>query len=313
MILKEVEKLNLKISLALALLTMFQFVDVEAAAPIDRELAILASEQPEETPPAKVAESSAQTTPKSKKELEEEEKRLREERRDAEKKLREEKEAARKQIEAGRKEQIPITEDRHNRSTRNVSMENISTAEGNSSVESSDVVNTANGNSSITSSENVQPIQPVAVQTAPTTGMPNPMVSYANYEELAKAVDFPPLYIPKKSGYTVNEFFSINNKIAEIRYGRRWEPEVSLHIRTYKRAPNEELQDISGVQGAKWRVDTSGGTTVYVAKVSDNTNAAAWAVGNYTFSAYVENLSFAAFHTLVIEELVDLTTHYYVN
>lgn len=310
MILKEVEKLNLKISLALALLTMFQFVDVEATAPIDRELAILASEQPKETPPTKVTESSAQTTPKSKKELDEEEKRLREERRAAEKKLREEKEAARKQIEAGRKEQIPINEDKRNRSTRNVSMENISTAEGNSSVESSNVINTANGNSSVTSSAE---IQPVAVQTAPTTGMPNPMVSYANYEELAKAIGFSPLYIPKKSGYTVNEFFSINNKIAEIRYGRRWEPEVSLHIRTYKRAPNEELQDISGVQGAKWRVDTSGGTTVYVAKVSDNTNAAAWAIGNYTFSAYVENLSFAAFHTLVIEELVDLTTHYYVN
>lgn len=310
MILKEVKKLNLKISLALALLTMFQFVDVEAAAPIDREIAILASEQPKETPPAKVAESSAQTTPKSKKELEEEEKRLREERRAAEKKLREEKEAARKQIEAGRKEQINVPEDKRNRSTRNVSMENISTANGNSSVESSNAVNAANGNSSVKSSAE---IQPVAVQTAPTTGMPNPMVSYASYDELAKAVGFAPLYIPKKSGYTVNELFSINNKIAEIRYGRRWEPEVSLHIRTYKRAPNEELQDISGVQGAKWRVDTSGGTTVYVSKVSDNTNAAAWAVGNYTFSAYVENLSFAAFHTLVIEELVDLTTHYYVN
>ena len=302
--------MNAKISLALALLTMFQFIDVEAATPIDRELAILASEQPEDTPPVKVEEPATQPTQKTKKELAEEEKRLREERRAADKKLKEEKEAARRQIEEGRREHVNTPEASRNRSMRNVSIENISTAEGNVSVESSDVMNTANGNTNVTNSED---IQPVAVQTTPTVGMPNPMVSYASYEELAKALGFSPLYIPKKSGYTVNEFFSIDEKIAEIRYGRRWEPEVSLNIRTYKRAPNEELQDISGVQGVKWRVDTSGGTTVYVAKVSDNTNAAAWAVGDYTFSAYVENLSFAAFHTLVVEELVDLTTHYYVN
>ena len=302
--------MSTKLSLALALLTLFQFVDVQAATSIDKEIAILASEQPQETQPAKVEEKNTQPTQKSKKELEAEEKRLREEQRAAEKKLREEREAARKQIEEGRKEQITVTTERRAKVTRSTSDENISPATGMSSIGSSDSINTATGNASVKSSE---VIQPVAVQTAPTTGMPNPMVSYANYEELVKAVGFNPLYVPKKSGYTITEIFSINKKIAEIRYGRRWEPEVSLHIRTYKRSPNEELQDISGVQGAKWRVDTTGGTTVYISKVSDTTNAAAWAVGEYTFSAYVENLSFAAFHTLVIEELVDLTNHYYVS
>ena len=135
----------------------------------------------------------------------------------------------------------------------------------------------------------------------------------ANFDDLAKAVDFVPLYMPKKSGFTINSMMVIGGRTAEIRYGRRWEPEVSLHIRTYKRLDGEETKDISGVYGVKWRVDMTSGTTVYIAKIDENKHVAAWAVGNYTFSALVENLSFAAFHAIVADELVDLSRHYYVN
>ena len=124
---------------------------------------------------------------------------------------------------------------------------------------------------------------------------------------------FTPLYIPKKSGYNVTELFSIENQTAEIRYGRRWEPEVALIIRTYKRPEGEGLKDISGIQGVKWRIDTTSGSTVYIAKINERAHVAAWASGSYTFAAYVQNISFAAFHSLVIDELVDLTTHYYTN
>ncbi len=141
----------------------------------------------------------------------------------------------------------------------------------------------------------------------------NPVTSYANFEELAKALNFTPLYIPKKSGYAVSELFSIANQIAEIKYGRRWEPEVSLTIRTYKRPEGEGLKDISGVQGVKWRIDMTSGAAVYIAKIDERSHVAAWSSGRYTFSAHVENISFAAFHSLVIDELVDLTTHYYAN
>ena len=136
---------------------------------------------------------------------------------------------------------------------------------------------------------------------------------YANFEELAQALKFTPLYIPKKSGYNVTELFSVANQTAEIRYGRRWEPEVALIIRTYKRPEGEGLKDISGIQGVKWRIDTTSGSTVYIAKINERAHVAAWASGSYTFAAYVENISFAAFHSLVIDELVDLTTHYYTN
>ncbi|MBQ7723191.1 MAG: hypothetical protein IJT57_02605, partial [Selenomonadaceae bacterium] len=92
-----------------------------------------------------------------------------------------------------------------------------------------------------------------------------------------------------------------------------WEPSISLKVRTYKRAPGEEPQDISGVTGVKWRVDTTTGTTIYIAKISETQQVAAWAVGHYTFSAQAENLSYAGFHSLVADELVELSTHYYLD
>ena len=142
--------------------------------------------------------------------------------------------------------------------------------------------------------------------------MPSEKVVYANFVEVARAVHFTPLYMPRKSGYEITGIFA-SQGIVEVRYGRRWEPTVSLSVRTYKRADNEDLQDISGVTGVKWRVDTSTGTTLYIAKISDTEQVAAWAVGHYTFSARSENLSFASFHSIVADELIELSTHYYLD
>lgn len=143
--------------------------------------------------------------------------------------------------------------------------------------------------------------------------VPNPIVNYSNFEEAAKKVGFIPLYIPRKSGFAMNSISVIGGNIVEIRYGRRWEPTVTLAVRTYKRTPGEELKDISGVHGVKWKVDLSSGMTIYIARVNNNTNAAAWSVGQYTFAAMTENLSFAAFHAFIVEELVDLCNHYFIS
>lgn len=307
--------MKMKFGLALALAVIFQLPAVNAA-PIDREVAILASEQAQgnnettQTPPA-----ASRPQKKSKQELEAEEKRLREERRDEEKKLREEREAARRQIEEGKREEIKTTENRRtNTPTRRTSVTTQTNESQPAATPDStpSVAPATNQNTNSNTGANVNTNTPATTNAAPSTNMPNPMKAYASFEELSKAVGFTPLYLPKKSGYTVNEIYSIENKVAQVNYGRRWEPEVSLIIRTYKRAPNEELKDISGVYGVKWRIDTTANTTIYIAKVNDATNVAAWAVGDYTFSAYVENLSFAAFHTLVVEELVDLSKHYFV-
>lgn len=149
-------------------------------------------------------------------------------------------------------------------------------------------------------------------QAVETVSLPNQKVIYANFSEVARAVKFIPLYMPRKSGYEITAIYA-GQGIAEIRYGRRWEPTVSLTVRTYKRADGEEPQDISGVTGVKWRVDTTTGTTLYIAKISETVQVAAWAVGHYTFSAQAENLSYAGFHSLVSDELIELSTHYYLD
>lgn len=148
--------------------------------------------------------------------------------------------------------------------------------------------------------------------TIENIAMPDQKEIYANFTEVSRAVKFIPLYMPRKSGYEITAIYA-GPGIAEIRYGRRWEPSVSLTVRTHKRADGEEPQDISGVTGVKWRVDTTTGTTVYVAKISDTQQVAAWAVGHYTFSARGENLSYAGFYSLVADELVELSTHYYFD
>ena len=149
-------------------------------------------------------------------------------------------------------------------------------------------------------------------QTVETVALPNQKLVYANFTEVARAVGFIPLYMSRKSGYEITALYA-GQGIAEVRYGRRWEPTVSLTIRTHKRADGEELQDISGVTGVKWRVDTTTGTTIYIAKISETQQVAALAVGHYTFSAQAENLSYAGFHSLVADELVELSTHYYLD
>lgn len=156
------------------------------------------------------------------------------------------------------------------------------------------------------------PSQPVAAPPKNPLDYPNQKVVYSNFAEVARAVKFVPLYMPKKSGYEITSLYA-EQGVAEIRYGRRWEPTVSLTVKTHKRVAGEEPQDISGVTGVKWRVDNSTGTTFYIAKVSETYQVAAWAVGQYTFSAQAENLSYAGFHSLVSDELIELSTHYYMD
>ena len=162
--------------------------------------------------------------------------------------------------------------------------------------------------------EKAQPVEKVQPVVQPQNiGMPNPVVNYASFNDIVQAINFTPLYIPKKSGYTITSIMAIDNRIAEVRYSRNWEPNVSLHIRTYRRNEGEERKDISGVHGVKWRVNVANGITTYIAKIDENKSVAAWAVGKYTFSAYVENLSFASFTSLVTDELVDLSQHYHLG
>ncbi|MBO4401544.1 MAG: hypothetical protein J5809_06830 [Selenomonadaceae bacterium] len=269
-----------KFAVASALIFLHGFTAVNAA-PLDDELAQISAEQQNSSDRVEIFDPNPEPTVKAKteSELREEQKRLEEERKAARKKIDEERQKARDEI-SGKApiSKNPIPPERTER----------------------------------TAAEPVTPT-PAETENQPAVGLPNPVTTYASFDEIVRAMNFTPLYVPKKSGYTISSITSIGDRLAEIRYGRRWEPAVSLHVRTYRRADGEELKDVSGVTGVKWRTNVVNGITVYIAKIDENNHVAAWAVGNYTFSAYVENLSFAAFHSFVSDELVDLSQHYYLT
>lgn len=322
---------------ALTILAAFNFANIGQAASVDSELAIIAAEQPDdeiETPA-----SSQNTAPekKSRSELKAEEKRLKAEQKAAEKKQKEEMKAAEKEVREAQKKSKSEDYKKLKNSRLTSGKENFPTIDPVTTPVEAVPIEKPQPTEEVTTFEPPVTSAPPTIQTPPTpapvqtpattqtpaqnstqvespaVGLPNPIVMQSNFDDLAKALNFVPLYMPKKSGFTINSMMIIGGRTAEIRYGRRWEPEVSLNIRTYKRMSGEETKDISGVNGVKWRVDMTSGTTVYIAKIAENRHVAAWAVGNYTFSAQAENLSFAAFHAVVADELVDLSQHYFIN
>lgn len=315
---------------ALTILTAFNFANVQAAS-VDSELAIIAAEQPNDE--TKTSEPSKDIIPKkkSRSELKAEEKRLKAEQKAAEKKQKEEMKAAEKEVREAQKKSKSEDYQKIKNSRQTSGKENFPTVDPVTTPVDAVPIEKPQPTKEVTTFEPPQEKQPAQQNSAPPQNsaqaeaqpqtqtpvpevrLPNPIVMQSNFDDLTKAVNFVPLYIPKKSGFSINSMMALDGRIAEIRYGRRWEPEVSLNIRTYKRINGEETKDISGVNGVKWRVDMTSGITVYIAKISENKHVAAWAVGDYTFSAQAENLSFAAFHAIVADELVDLSQHYYVK
>ncbi len=287
-------KFKNKIAALSALLILQTFGSVNAAS-IDDEVAAFAAEQDKTGEKVEIFNPDSvdedKNKPKTKDEIKAEEKRREQEREAARKKIKEERKKSRDELNG----KAPIS--RNPTPPLRITANNSQTVTP--PVEIVDKNKTA---------EN-QPVEELPQNVT----LPNPITTYATFNEIVQALGFTPLYIPKKFGYDVTAIMTIDNRVAEIRYSRKWEPNVSLHIRTYRRADSEELKDISGVHGVKWRVNVTNGITTYIAKIDENKHVAAWAVGGYTFSAYVENLSFAAFHSLVADELIDLTNHYYLG
>ena len=298
--------MNLKNKIAaLSAILILQNLGAVNAAEIDDEIAVFAAEQDKTGEKVETFDPDAteddKDKPKTKKEIEAEQKRIEKEREEARKKINDERKKSRDEL----KGKAPISKNPAPPVRQNNSPTITQPIEP---VEETPAVKPVEEIPTVTPPTEVKP-----VETPRTVKLPNPIVTYSNFNEIVQAVGFTPLYIPKKFGYNITAIMTIDKRLAEIRYNRKWEPNVSLHVRTYRRAAGEELQDISGVHGVKWRVNAANGITTYIAKIDENKNVAAWAIGNYTFSAYVENLSFAAFHSLVLDELVDLSQHYYLG
>jgi hypothetical protein len=316
-------KIKNKIAI-LSTLLMFQSFAVNAAE-VDTEIAVFAAEQDRTNEEVEVFSRESlnanKNKPKTKNELKAEEKRLEKEREEARKKIKEERKKSRDEL----KGKVPLSKNpaplvrnsQHNSNytaPQNISpVKNTPAVVDNNSAAKNPPIESVKPVEEIQTVKEIQAVENVQQESYQNVSVANPMVNRSSFNELVQAVDFTPLYLPQKSGYSITSMNTINNRVAEICYSRKWEPNVSLKVRTYRRADGEELQDISGIHGVKWRVNVTNGITTYIAKIDENKHVAAWAVGNYTFSAYVENLSFATFYSIVADELVDLSQHYYLS
>lgn len=314
--------MNLKTKIAaMSTLLILQSFSVNAA-PVDDEIAVVAAEQDKTGEQVVTFDPNSvdadKRKPKTKDEIKAEEKRLEEERKEARKKIKEERKKSRDEL-SGKtpisKNPVPAT-----RTPRDTAAPADTPPETPAVTEPPAPVTPPVTD---TPALVTPPIEIPAPVTQPVTDTPapvpiqpqvsNPVANFASFNDIVQAVQFTPLYIPKKSGYDVVSMATLDDNIVEIRYKRKWEQNVILHVRTYRRADGEQVKDISGVHGVKWRINAANGITTYIAKIEETKHVAAWAVGRYTFSAYVENLSFASFHSLIVDELVDISQHYYLG
>ena len=143
--------------------------------------------------------------------------------------------------------------------------------------------------------------------------MPNPLVEYASLAEARAVLGFSPLVLPRISGYECDKIIVIDGKLADIRYSRRWEPEVTLCLRTYRLQDGEPGFDISGIHGANWDSEDIGGAPLLTARPTPETYAATWGTGQYIFSLQAENLSYLPFHSLVVDGLMELSGNFFAQ
>ncbi len=152
-------------------------------------------------------------------------------------------------------------------------------------------------------------------QAASISGVPNPMVPYNSYTEMAQALDFHPLYFPLSSGLELQQRFVIGGNFADLRYASRYgqlEKRAQFTVRTAVADPADmTAETLSGVYGANWQTQTISGTSVQIAEVSDSSFAAYWTKDGFVFSVGAENVNRWDFLRQVRDNLIDLTEHYY--
>ena len=152
-------------------------------------------------------------------------------------------------------------------------------------------------------------------QTADIAGVPNPMVPYDSYTEMATALNFHPLYFPLSSGLELQQRFILGGNVADLRYASRYgqpEKRAQFTVRTAVADPDAmTAETLSGVYGADWQTQTIGDTSVQLAEVSDSSFVAYWTKDGFVFSVGAENVNRWDFLRQVRDNLIDLTEHYY--
>jgi hypothetical protein len=141
-------------------------------------------------------------------------------------------------------------------------------------------------------------------------GMPNPITTYDTYGEAASVAHFRPLYLPMATGYDCHSVSLIDKTVADLRFVKRSDQQVSLRVRTAQKSANLGT-DISGVYSVTWQDKLIDGHSVSLATIKQNSYVAHWQQGTYLFSAEGENMSYTEFIDILRDGLVDMSEHYY--
>lgn len=156
-------------------------------------------------------------------------------------------------------------------------------------------------------------------EEAKPIGMPNPIVTYASYQQAAKVLGFRPLTMTLDSGYTCDYISVIGKNTADLGFaklgntGTGYQPSVRVRTASKKAVT---ANDISGVYGAKWEKVRIHDVDVKIAQLKDpnigqGSFAAVWETDKYLFSAQAENMQAAEFRSLLENSLIDDTVHYF--
>ena len=144
-------------------------------------------------------------------------------------------------------------------------------------------------------------------------GIPNPIVTYDTYQELAKKAGFTPLYLTRDSGYSCTNISLIDRDTADLAFQKLGRPSTNVHVRTMLQKQPPTTKDVSGIYGAKWEESVIDGVTVYIAKLDDTSYAAHWTVDDYQFAAQADNINSAEFQALLENSLVQASSHYFIK
>ena len=124
-------------------------------------------------------------------------------------------------------------------------------------------------------------------------GIPNPIVTYDTYQELAKKAGFTPLYLTRDSGYSCTNISLIGRDTADLSFQKLGNPSINIHVRTMLQKQPSTTKDISGIYNVEWKEQVIDGVTVYIAKLNDMSYAAHWNVDDYQFAAQADNINSA--------------------
>lgn len=130
-------------------------------------------------------------------------------------------------------------------------------------------------------------------QEQPTTGVPNPITTYSSVDGINDAVGFDMVTLPPETGFTPEDYETIDGAIAQMVYTNEDGATVTVRMA-------EGSDDISGVYGVEYGAEEFHGVQaqmgtyngVSVALVQDDT---------YTYSLMGEDVDAATFDNLVAE------------